>query len=170
MFFQLMEGDASLEPVLLRSRPSLDTISSLANGRKILYCVFWGSQVYQTASATSDWDVICVVEDSESFGNVAELRQKIRFLSAKNAVQEKSHGRTRGEVICSAFGEVTFVPLKGWLRAIFEHRIEFLEGMFAPKEFVLLPFQWEWSLNKDFLGLAVEWEAGNEIGGLVLSS
>lgn len=61
------------------------------------------------------------------------------------------------------FGEVTFVTLEAWKRALFEHRPEFLEGLWAPAEFVLAPFAWKWRLNLDYLSLSVEWEAGRTL-------
>lgn len=137
------------------TRPSRETIESLAKGRKIVYSCFWGSQVYGTASATSDWDVMCVI-DSEDEPCV------LTGVSAKDAVQLKSRARTRGVVEVCAHGEITFVTVTAWKRAIFECRPEFLECLFAPRDFVLIPFDWEEKLCMDNLSFSVEWEAGSE--------
>lgn len=51
---------------MLYTRPSLSTIEVVAKDRKVLFCVFWGSRVYGTATESSDWDVMCVIDRTES--------------------------------------------------------------------------------------------------------
>jgi hypothetical protein len=151
---------------MLAPRPLLEEIQVHVKG-KLLGCCFWGSQVYGTSSATSDWDVMCVV-DSMDDATCAfdQTYSQIANLKPRDAVLAKSHARTRAKVVFTSFGEVTLISSDAWARGMYEHRIEMLEGLLAPPEFVLVPFfalDNSWKLDIDLLGMAVEWEAGRTL-------
>ncbi len=149
---------------MLAPRPLLEEIQVHVKG-KLLGCCFWGSQVYGTSSATSDWDVMCVVMDDATCA-FDQTYSQIANLKPRDAVLVKSHARTRSEVIVTAFGEVTLISSDAWARGMYEHRIEMLEGLLAPPEFVLVPLlalKNCWKLDIDLLGMAVEWEAGRTL-------
>jgi predicted nucleotidyltransferase len=150
-------------------RPTLeDVCAALAPGvtrEHVLGAVVWGSRVYGTCTQQSDWDVMVVVSGVASrYGSTKELCAKIAAMTAKEAVQIKSHGRTRGDVVEAAFGEVTVVPRQQWLRMLYEHRLEALEVLFG--NVVLLPLAEEarqFRLDRLLLQAAAEWEAGRTL-------
>ncbi len=154
-----------------RGRPSLEGVIAVLGDmgkHELLAAVFWGSRVYGTCRPTSDWDVMVIVGDKVAgrYGTTEELHGRVASMTAKEAVQVKSHARTRGEVLVAQWGEVTVLPREQWLRMLLEHRCEALEVLFAPPQHVLLPLAIRCSpfaLDLRMLLAAAEWEAGRTL-------
>lgn len=128
----------------------------------VIAVYLWGSRVYGTATAASDWDYMCV--SNAAWPEEDQLALELQVCKATDVPLARGRARSRGIVFEEGELNVSVVHEHAWRRMVAEHRLEALEALWLPERFVLRnelrDVAAEWKLDRALLRIAGDFEAG----------
>lgn len=156
-----------------RDAPSLAEVVALvvecSGGRYGLHNVLdvwlWGSRVYGTNHAHSDWDFMVVVREDNSAYYAGFVRD-VAACSKAEATLVRGRARTGTMVLDSGRLNVSVLREASWKRLVCEHRLEALEALWLAPQHVWLrsaataEVARQWRPDPAVLRIAADFEAG----------